>query len=131
MQQTEAGDTVARILDEPLQCQHVLDVGGVEILQSAELHERDVPARELDFKRPAVAGCPEQNGLLFEERAELAVLQDAFDDKARLVGLVADGDKLRLGSGRALGPEVLGEAFFGKTDDAVGGGENRDNCDRA
>ena len=69
MQQTEAGDTVARILDEPLQCQHVLDVGGVEILQSAELHERDVPARELDFKRPAVAGCPEQNGLLFEERA--------------------------------------------------------------
>ena len=66
-----------------------------------------------------------------EERAGLAVLQDAFDDKARLVGLVADGDKLRLRSGRPLGPEVLGKTFFGKTDDTVGGGEDRDNCDRA
>jgi len=60
-----------------------------------------------------VAGGPEQNGLLFEERAGLAVLQDAFDDEARLVGLVADGDQLRLGSGRPLRPEILGKALGG------------------
>jgi hypothetical protein len=84
-------------------------VGGVEKLQSAELYERDVPARQLDFKRTAVAGCPKQNRLLLEERAGLAVLQDALDDEARLVGLVADGDELRFGSGRPFRPEVLGK----------------------
>ena len=73
-------------------------MGGVEKLQSAKFHERDVPARQLDFERTAVTGCPEQHGLLFEERAGLAVLQDALDDKTCLVGLVADGDELRLGS---------------------------------
>ena len=71
MQQTEAGDAIARVLDEPQQRQHVLDVRGIEELQSAELHERDVPARQFDFERTAVAGCPEQHGLLLEERAGL------------------------------------------------------------
>ena len=98
MHQAESGDAVARIFDETQQRQHVLDVGGVEKLQSAELHERDIPPRQFDFERTAVAGCPEQHGLLLEERTALAVLQDAFDDVARLVGLVADGDELRLGS---------------------------------
>src|SRR5215216_5304540 len=90
MQQPKTGDAVARIFDEPQQRQHVLDVGGVEELQSAILHERDVPARQFDFKWTAVAGCPEQNGLLLEDRTGLAVLQDALDDEAGLVGLVAD-----------------------------------------
>src|SRR6202051_4837842 len=95
----------------------VLEVGGVEKFQSAELHERDVPARQFDFKRTAVVRCPEQNRLLFEERARLAILQDAFDDEASLVGLVADGDELRFGSGRPLRPEVLGKTLLGETDD--------------
>ena len=34
--------------------------------QPAELYERDVPTRELDFERPAVARCPEQYGLFFD-----------------------------------------------------------------
>src|ERR1700688_4123448 len=98
MQKSESRDPVARIFDETQQRQHVLDVGGVEKLQSAKLHERDVPARQFDFERAAVAGRAEQHGLLLEERTALAVLQDALDDKASLVGLVADGDELRLGS---------------------------------
>ena len=125
MKQTESGNAVPRVLDKPQQRQHVLDVSGVEKLQSAKFYERDVPARQLDFKRTAVAGRPEQNGLLFKERTGLALLQDALDDKASLVGLVADGDELRLGSGRPLSPEVLGETLLGETDDAVGGGEDR------
>ena len=111
MQQPESRDAIARILDEPQHRQHVLDVGGVEELQPAEFHERDVPARQFDFERTAVMRCPEQNGLLLQRRAAFAVLQDALDDKARLVGLVADGDELRLRSGAAFGPEVLGEAL--------------------
>ena len=89
VQQPEAGDAIARIFDEAQQRQHVLDVRGVEKLQSAELDERDVPARQFDFERTAVARCPEQHRLLLEARAGLAVLQDALDDEARLVGLVA------------------------------------------
>ena len=96
-------------------------MGGVEELQSAELHERDVPARQIDFERAAVAGGSEQNGLFLQQCAGLAVLQDALDDEARLVGLVADRDELRLRRGGALGPEVFGEAFLGETDDAIGG----------
>jgi hypothetical protein len=99
-------------------------VGGVEKLQSAKLYERDVPARQLDFKRATVAGCPEEDGVLLEECTGLAVLQDALDDKACLVGLVADGNELRFGSGRPIGPEVLGKSLLGETDNAVSGGEN-------
>ena len=55
MQQAEAGDAVARIFDEAQQRQHVLDVRGVEKLQPAELHERDVAAGEFDLERTAVA----------------------------------------------------------------------------
>ena len=117
--------TRSRIFDEPQQCQHVFDVGGIEKLQSAEFYERDVPTRQLDFKRTAVAGCLEQNGLLFEERAGFAVLQDAFDDEARLVGLVADRHELRFCCGGALGPEVLGETLLGEADDAIGGSQDR------
>jgi hypothetical protein len=66
-----------------------------------------------------------RTGLFFEGRAGLAVLQDALDDKAGLVGLVADGNKLRLRGRGALRPEVLGETLLGETDNAVGGGEYR------
>src|ERR1700722_19823234 len=125
MQQPKSRDAVSRILDEAQQRQHVFDVCGVEKLQSTEFDERDVPARQLDFERPAVTGCPEQNCLLFEEGAGLPVLQDAFHDEARLVSLVADRDELRLCFRGAFGPEVFGEAFLGEADDAVGGGEDR------
>jgi hypothetical protein len=55
MHQPEARDAVARILDKAQQRQHVLDVGGIEKLQAAELDERNVAPGELDFERTAVA----------------------------------------------------------------------------
>jgi hypothetical protein len=109
MQQPEAGDAVARILGEAQQRQHVLDVRGIEKFQAAELHERDIATGEFDFERSAVARRPEQDGLLLQERAGFAVLQDALDDAAGLVGLIADGDQLRLCARRPLRPELLGE----------------------
>src|SRR6476620_7203446 len=119
MQQTKPSDTIPRIFDEPQQRQHVLDVGSVKELQPAEFYGRNAPARQLDFERTAVTGCPEQNGLLLEERAGLTILQDAFDDEACLVGFVTHRDKLRLRCGSPFGPKVLGEALLGVTDDAV------------
>ena len=89
LQQAEAGDAVARILDEAQQRQHVLDVGGVEEFQAAELHEGNVAPGQLDLQRAAVAGGAEQHRLLLQQRAALAVFQHALDDVARLVGLVA------------------------------------------
>src|SRR5206468_2627224 len=89
------------------------------------LDERDVAARQFDFERTAMAGRPKQHGVLLQERARLAVLQNSLDDEARLVGLVAYGDELRLCCRGTFGPEVLGEAFLGETDDAVGGSEDR------
>ena len=57
---------------EPQQRQHVLDVGGVEELQSAELDERDVAARQFDFERTAVVRGAEQHRLLLQERCRLS-----------------------------------------------------------
>src|SRR5947207_8826652 len=71
--QAEAGNAVSRVLDEAQQCQHVLDVRGIEELETAELDEGDVAPDQLDFQRTAVAGRPEQYSLLLQERAGLTV----------------------------------------------------------
>ena len=106
LQNAESCHPIAWVLDETQQGHEVLDVLGVEKLQAAKLHERDITARQFDFEWTAVTGCPEQNGLLFEEGAGLPVLQDAFDDEACLVGLVANGDQLRFCGGSALGRPI-------------------------
>ena len=111
LQHAEAGDAVARVLDEAQQRQHVLDVRGVEELQPAELDERNVAAGQLDLERAAVVRGAEQHRLLLQRASRLAVLQHALDDVARLVGFVAHGDELRPLADVAVGPEVLGEAL--------------------
>jgi len=68
---------------------------GVKKLQTAELHERDVTTGEFDLQRPAVRGGAEEHRLLFEKRPFLAVFENAFNDVARLVRLVAHGDQAR------------------------------------
>src|ERR1700730_10821072 len=68
---------------------------------------------------------PEQDRLLLQRRTTLAVLQDAFDDVARLVGLVAYADQMRPFGQIPVGPKILGEALGGQIDDAVGSRENR------
>ena len=54
LHQPEPGNAIARVLGKPQQREHILDVGGIEEFQAAELHERDVAAGQLDLKRPAV-----------------------------------------------------------------------------
>ena len=81
-------------------------MSGVEKLQSTEFHEWDVPTRQFDFERTAVARCPKQHGLLLEARSGLAVLQDTFDDEACLVGFIAHRDELQIDGLRAEGDRL-------------------------
>src|SRR5580704_16268871 len=124
MHQTEARHPVARILRKPQHRQHVLDVRAVEKLQTAELDEGNVAAGELHFERAAVVRSPEQHGLLLQQSADLPVLQHALDDVARLVRLVANADELRTFGRLTFRPQILGEAFSGEINHAVGGGKD-------
>ena len=119
MKGPETGDAVTWVLGKPQQGEHVLDMGGVEEFQPAELHERNVAAGEFDLERPAMRRGPKQHGLLFQQRTFFPARQHAIDDVARLIGLVADGDKPRFHGGGAVGPEILCEALPGQTDHAV------------
>src|ERR1700728_1367546 len=51
---TEAGHAVARILRPTQKGKHILDMRGFEKLESAEFHERNVTAGQLDFERSAM-----------------------------------------------------------------------------
>ena len=73
LQHAEAGDAVARVLGEAQQRQHVLDVGGIEKLEPAELDEGNVAPGQLDFELAAVVRGAEQHRLLLERNAGLAV----------------------------------------------------------
>src|SRR5271166_4491911 len=100
-------------------------MGAVEEFEAAEFDEGDVAPGQFDLERTAVMGSAEQHGLLLQRRAALAVVQNFFDDVARLVGLVADADEARAISRLPLGPEVLGKALRSEINDAVGGGKDR------
>ncbi len=105
--------------------QDVLDVRGLQKLETAEFHERDIAPRELDFEIGAVMGGTEQDRLRLERDARLPALQDPFDDVAGLRGIVGDIDEVRPLRGDALRPEILGETFGCEIDHRVGGGQDR------
>src|SRR3954463_9239983 len=52
-------NTIARVLDETKQRQYILDVSGIEKLQTTKLDKWDVAAGQLEFQRTAMARCPE------------------------------------------------------------------------
>ena len=116
----KAGHAIAQIFRPAQECEHVLDVGGLQELEAAELDERNVAAGELDLERGAVMRGAEQHGLRLEDDAAFAVLQDLFRRIARLLGLVAHAHELRPLGRRAVRPQVLGEALLGEIDDGVG-----------
>ena len=124
LQHPGAGRPVARVLGEAQDREQVLDVRGLEELQPAELHERDVAAGELDLERGAVARRAEEHRLRLQGRAGLPRREDLGADVVGLRGVVADGDELRPHPGAPLGPEVLGEALARLGDDGVGGTED-------
>ena len=125
LRHAEAGDTVARVLRPAQHGEHVLDVRGLEELQPAELHERNVAPGQLDFERRAVMEARNSTACCFSAMPASRLLQDLLDDVAGLRGVVGDVDEGRaLGRG-AIGPQVLGEAFGGEFDHRVGRGQDR------
>jgi hypothetical protein len=78
----ETGDAVARVLGPAQQRQHVLDVGGLEELEPAVLHERDIAPRQLQLQARAVRRGAKQHRLLLEPQPFLAARQHAVDDEA-------------------------------------------------
>ena len=112
------------ILREPQQGEHVLDVRAIEELETTELDEGNIAARQLDFQMAAMAGRSKQNRLLFQDGAALAVFQHAVDDIAGLVSFIAHTHQHRPLGRLAFGPEILGETLRGKTNDTVRCGQD-------
>ena len=102
----------------------VLDMRGVEKLQPAELHERDVAASELEFERGAVVGGAKQHRLRFRARRPPRGWRARGRDEARLIGVVGDGDERGSAPAGRVGPKVLGETLGRERDHRVGGGED-------
>jgi hypothetical protein len=92
----EARHTVAQVLRPAQYRQHVLHVRCFEKLQPAELHERNVPARQFDLQPHAVMRSAEQHRLRLQLDAALAPREDLFDHEAGLIGVVAHRHQQRL-----------------------------------
>ena len=98
---------------------------GLEKLEAAEFHERDIAPRQFDFERRAMMRGAEQHGLLLERDSGLAMLQDPVGHVARLVGLVAHRYELRPLGGEAVRPQFLLVTLSGQINDRIRGREDR------
>ena len=67
----------------------------------------------------------EQDGLLLEQRALLAVLEDALAEPLRLLVLVAAGGEDRAPAVGPVRPQLLVAPLRRLGDERVGGGEDR------
>ena len=120
----EARDPVGRVLRPAQHSQHILDVGRLDELETAELDEGNVAAGQLDFQHGAVVRRAEQDRLLLERGAILAIAQHGLDDEVHLADVIGDRHQRRLGIGGAARAQVLREAFARQADDGIGGGED-------
>ena len=98
---------------------------GLDEAQAAVLVERDVAPREFELERHRVVLRAEQHALVLEQRALLAVLEDAVGDPVGLLGLVSAGDELGTPAALPCGPELLVAALGRLGDDRVGRGQDR------
>ncbi len=124
LQKPEPRNPVTRVLGKAQSRQHVLHMGAIEEFQAAELDEGNVAAGQFHFQRTGMVRGAKQHGLLLQQHAGFAVLEDFFHDIARLLGLVLDGDQTRPLLRLPVGPQVFREPLAGKFDDAIGGCQN-------
>ena len=89
----QPGHRVAGVLGEAQERHEVLDVRHLDEAQPAVLAEGDVAARQLHLERHRVVLRAEQHALVLEQRALLAVVEDAVDEPVGLLGLVSAGDE--------------------------------------
>ncbi len=116
---------IARVLGEAQEAHEVLDVRHLDESQAPVLAEGDVAPRQFHLERHRVVLRAEQHALVLEQRALLAVVQDALAQPRGLLGLVSAGDQRRTAPTLASGPEVLVAALGRLADDRVGRREDR------
>ena len=80
LEDAEPADLVEGVLQDPEQRQRVLDVRGLHELEAAVLDEGDVAAGQLQLEHVAVVAGTEEDRLLAEGSALLAVLEDLLAD---------------------------------------------------
>ena len=107
LQHAEAGELVVRIVGPAQHRQQILDVRGLEELEAAVFHERNLALRELDFEHVAVRAGAEQHGLALERNAGFARGQHARADELRLRRQVVDRHELRARTLAAHRQQVL------------------------
>ncbi len=125
LHQPEAGNAIARVLGKAKGGQHILDMGAIEKLQSAEFDEGNVAAGKFHLQRSAVMRGAEKHGLLLELCAALAIFQHLVGNISRLIALVAHRYQPRALRALPLRAQVLRETLGGKVDHRIGGGQNR------
>src|SRR5205085_865938 len=81
--------------------------------------------RQLDLETGRHVAGADEHGHLTQRNAFFVQLENAVDDEARLLLLVARRDEPWLLAARALGPQVLRVAFQRPRDERVGDVENR------
>src|SRR6185437_3166525 len=80
----ERRQAVARIVGPAQYGEQILDVAGLEKLEAAVFHERNLSSPELDLEDVAVARGAEEHGLLAQRDAGFAALQHLAADTLRL-----------------------------------------------
>src|SRR5260370_36532691 len=100
--------------------EHVLDLRGLDKLETAELDEWNIAALKLEFEIEGVKARTEQHCDFGEFDALFAKFQDALRDEARLHVLVLGADQHRAKAALALGEQGLGVLLAGARKQIVG-----------
>src|SRR5258708_15180650 len=100
--------------------QHVLDMRGLDKLESAALDKWYVAALQLEFEIERVKARAEQHRYFGELDAFFAQLQDALGDEARLHVLVLRAHQHWPKAALALGEQRLGVLLAGARNQIVG-----------
>ena len=100
-------DLVVRVLQHAEHRERVLHVCGLEELEPAELHERDVATEQLDLEHVGVVRRAEQHGLVLERGASFACGEHRAADRVGLTRLVEARLERRHAAAGALGPQRL------------------------
>jgi hypothetical protein len=102
LQDAEARHAVGRVFGPAQDSEKVLDVGRLDEFEAAELHEGDVAAVQLDLQHGAVTRGAEQDRLLLERNAGLAVFENRGGDVIDLRRVIENRHQRRLAAARAF-----------------------------
>ena len=107
---------VARVLQDAQVGDHVLHMCGLDELEPAELHERDIRLAQLDFEVERKVARAEEDCDVSERDTLFAKLQNLLDDETRLQVLGRRDDDAGQLAARAVREELFGVFVTGVDD---------------